>query len=677
MPLLDGIRLMNLQSFKDSFWGSVQKLREPFKDSSIGIVVLIFFIVPLIFSLFGIENFTTIKLTSFLLGNLIFVFILLSKSDFTVQGNRWFLLSMALLLFGTLASFLIAPDHYLATFGQYRRYTGSLLFLVSWVLLMFGMTAKGFGWYGIRYVFIASLLASLLNSVYGFFQSFGIGYYIPLVSEGFVRVPGFIGNANFTAMYIVSLVPIGIVFAYKATSKVGRIFYSTVVLTGIASLSVFSSRGASLGLVIGLGVAVVLAGLSLRKNMKLVGMLLLSAVPLVVISYLFFASVRVGSLSSNETNVGSRILVWEKAADIFIENPVFGVGLGNFENSFISQRENYLGSRDFYYDDAHNLFVQVAVEGGIVLLIGFLGLISITLWRTLRAYLLTKDEWLLALISGLIVFVVTACFTPVEVVNWVLLAGILAGMWVRTSENYIDVQLKFILRVLIRVVVIGFALYGVLVAVAEPFMELSGSYFGNRNFEKAYSYGLIASRLSPFNPFAHTAYLGSSLQLGVPIEEVRTKTAYYGSLHPTNYRVAANTGIMYFKIFRITNEKQDLEKSLRYLKLAQSLNPQDRGPSQVMANIYFLNGNLEEAKKITIGNLTISQNRSQLFDDWGLMSRIYSDEKRYREMLFALDRVYKLNIYNSQLKWFLINVRKEKDLSKVEIPIGFDPLFFN
>jgi O-antigen ligase len=67
----------------------------------------------------------------------------------------------------------------------------------------------------------------------------------------------------------------------------------------------------------------------------------------------------------------------ERAWQIFLDYPVFGIGLGNFREV---SRQVY---QDKFFRPPHNSYLWAASEGGIFVLMGYVALFWIT-WRDLR-----------------------------------------------------------------------------------------------------------------------------------------------------------------------------------------------------------------------------------------------------------------------------------------------------
>ncbi|MBU1870518.1 O-antigen ligase family protein, partial [Patescibacteria group bacterium] len=82
-----------------------------------------------------------------------------------------------------------------------------------------------------------------------------------------------------------------------------------------------------------------------------------------------------------------RIELWKDMADVFWQKPIFGHGIGSFEKEVLKKRGFYAGSYE-----AHNDYLCIAVELGIIGLASYLSLILIFLKNIIKIYKKTTDK---------------------------------------------------------------------------------------------------------------------------------------------------------------------------------------------------------------------------------------------------------------------------------------------
>jgi putative inorganic carbon (hco3(-)) transporter len=219
------------------------------------------------------------------------------------------------------------------------------------------------------------------------------------------RLAGALGQQNHHAQLMLMLVPLGFFLAGRERRRpltVGAVALTLLILVGVG---LTFSRGAAVGLVVVVVVAAVLGFLRPRQLLVLVvaGAVALQAFPEVglrltsvpELAELVTASDGGPGLEAADGSVQSRTTEMGAAARVFLDHPVIGVGPSMFR---------------FYYDDytegrglrikgedrvAHNLYLELAANTGILGLGSFLGAVGVTLLflaRTRRRLLVRRPE---------------------------------------------------------------------------------------------------------------------------------------------------------------------------------------------------------------------------------------------------------------------------------------------
>lgn len=194
---------------------------------------------------------------------------------------------------------------------------------------------------------------------------------VNLVEDGRVTgaVGGLFGNPNDMALNMVAFLPLGIVVALGRSGPVIR----AVALIGapaIAAAVIFSkSRGGLVGLV-----AMLLVLLYQLRRLRPGVAALVAAASLATIPMLpeSFTSRMSSIVNPDEDPTGSREArkrLLREGWETFLENPVVGVGAGQFQNYQPDEREEA-------WRETHNAALQVAAELGIAGLIVFIVLIG-------------------------------------------------------------------------------------------------------------------------------------------------------------------------------------------------------------------------------------------------------------------------------------------------------------
>lgn len=186
-------------------------------------------------------------------------------------------------------------------------------------------------------------------------------------SENSVRSAGTAGNSNLTAAILICLALMSI-YALSVLRNLWQRF-GAVLIFAIFCTAIWctGSRGAWVGLVIGLIVQVWMTG-HRKRTLAL------------VFSLITLIAIYPEAIPRTDTLVSTfnvRFIVWSNAFDIFQEHWLLGTLPLHFGQLFLQKA-------GFYVFHAHNIFLGIAVEFGIIGLVMFTFLILITLHRARR-----------------------------------------------------------------------------------------------------------------------------------------------------------------------------------------------------------------------------------------------------------------------------------------------------
>jgi O-antigen ligase len=228
------------------------------------------------------------------------------------------------------------------------------------------------------YLFFLTLYFSvfsiaLISLVYKFF---GI-----LTFDG--RLQGFYSSPNFLAMQIVPGIIWGILIYIKK-------YYKSSIPKKLLFISTFSALLLTLFFTYSYGawVAFFMAMLTIYfynhykfntgfKINILSGTLIIIAIFLLSQAY----SPRVISYFSNNprTSLESRIMIWKSAALMISNNPIIGIGAGNFQKIYLENQKYFPLYLEWAVPQPHNIFLAFWLQSGLLGLIGFITLLVRTL----------------------------------------------------------------------------------------------------------------------------------------------------------------------------------------------------------------------------------------------------------------------------------------------------------
>jgi len=168
-----------------------------------------------------------------------------------------------------------------------------------------------------------------------------------------------------------------------------------------------------------------------------------------------FESLSLLSSSSNESSgiyedssLQQRSSVVQTAALMFLENPLLGVGAGNFRNNY--QKYNQILGIEFQYGEveAHSLYAQIISETGILGAIAFVGIVLSLMFSMSKMVRLMQRSpffasyvpWISAFQAAMVGYLVAATFLHNDYIRylWILVALSM------TAVQLIEEQLKLV-----------------------------------------------------------------------------------------------------------------------------------------------------------------------------------------------------------------------------------------
>ncbi|HSG99454.1 MAG TPA: O-antigen ligase family protein [candidate division Zixibacteria bacterium] len=256
-----------------------------------------------------------------------------------------------------------------------------------------------------------ALLSTAALALYGWLQrwlGFNLRPELPLDfgPDGFYRASGAFHN---TLTYGNLFALLSILFLVRAVFESRPRWRYACALTGALALgaTVFSyGRGPILGVSIGLLVFFVFA---LRRNWKVsLGSLAVLVALIAIFSPGIFGRFAQGFRLETEQyetareKSSSRMTIWRTSARVVADNPLFGVGAGNFESAY---REHADSDVVRFFTHAHNDLLNISAYAGIPATLAYLGLWVAVLWRLYRAARAGRG-WAAAALAASVTFLV-------------------------------------------------------------------------------------------------------------------------------------------------------------------------------------------------------------------------------------------------------------------------------
>lgn len=188
-------------------------------------------------------------------------------------------------------------------------------------------------------------LAGVVLAIHGIEQvELGHGWTgMPTVEDGRIQYVGIFSDPNDLSMLFIMGIPMALLMSsFGGAMGIRRLFWWAVAATLLYGVYLTDSRGAFLAVM-------AMAGLWIWQRRGLVTAGILGAAG---VSVLMMLPTRMQELDASESSAYGRIETWYDGIQMFIENPVIGVGVGMFtEHTALT---------------AHNSFVLVLAETGII-----------------------------------------------------------------------------------------------------------------------------------------------------------------------------------------------------------------------------------------------------------------------------------------------------------------------
>lgn len=261
--------------------------------------------------------------------------------------------------------------------------------------LMLAVIKTPIDWLRVLNVFWAS--ASLL-ATYGLIE-YGLGW--GLQTDGLLN--SVYNPANYLALYLVPAIFVGAALIWSLwPSRIAKLNLFILVID-LWALFLTKSYGGFLGLVLG---AVIFIWLSLSSQVKLRRKIFLIFLGMLVVGGLIVAEQpKFQKLLSSDprSSLTTRQEIWQTSLILIKERPISGWGLGNFQASYRSHTKYItLTPLEWSVVKAHNLFLNLWIEVGLLGLLTFLYFIGCYLWHLipdLKSSVPGRRLWASALVA--------------------------------------------------------------------------------------------------------------------------------------------------------------------------------------------------------------------------------------------------------------------------------------
>ncbi len=589
--------------------------------SRIGVFLIPF--IPLVISGGMFFPFITGKNFAFrIIAEVIFVaWLLLTLRQPQYRPKKSFLLWGATIFVGIVfVADIFAENPFKAFWSNFERMEGfvTLIHLLAYFLVASAVLDTEKWWH--RF-FATSVGVSAFLGIYGILQLAGK----IVINQGGVRLDGTFGNAAYFAGYMLFhiFLTLFLIFRHRV-SLTPKLLYSGTVLLQMVALYFTATRGAFIGLTMGLFLSMFLIMVFFKENRRVrIGAASCAAVLIFIFSLLFTVRnepwvrnnpvlTRYASISVSEA--GPRFMVWGMAFEGFKEKPLLGWGQEGFNYVFNKYYNPDMWAQEQWFDRTHNIFFDWLIAAGALGLLAYLSLFFFLLRYIWKEASSNTESFTIAeksILTGLIVaYFAHNFFVFDNIGSYILFFSLLAFIHGRSGESWKRIEELPALREERDV----FYIFASVILV----VLISGIYFLNvRGIQSAKD--LISGlRAQPGGPLQNLAFYEKTVarntvgsqetaeQLmqaamtvigGQNVPEETKKQFLSSALSTMEKEIARAPNDARLHVFMGTffNRLQRFNDSLPHLEKAHALSPSKQTISFELANAYLNLGKLDEA----------------------------------------------------------------------------------
>ena len=200
--------------------------------------------------------------------------------------------------------------------------------------------------------------------------------------HGDYRAAGFFGNPMTFGGYLCIYLPVLLVmFFEKDLLQRYRYLAGAGFILSFIALIFNGTRGAWVAL---MPVFILIMGYYAFTNKKYLALCLVAIIGASAVlstNQIFVDKVKSITSTTNRSNT-ERLLIWQSAYNMFRDHPVLGVGLGQYKDNY-QQKYILPQATEKYLGHAHNNFLQMLAENGLVGFIGFVVMLVYIIGRNL------------------------------------------------------------------------------------------------------------------------------------------------------------------------------------------------------------------------------------------------------------------------------------------------------
>jgi len=229
-------------------------------------------------------------------------------------------------------------------------------------------------------------------------------FYGHLTYDG--RLQAFYGSPNYLAMFLAPSIFIGL-YLFKIQSRILETklkiknFVIPVTLLLISFIIYLThSYTAWISIILSL---LIIGFITKKLNKKILAI----SASIVLITFLTqINNPKLKDIFSERSSLSSRIIIWKSSVLMIKNNPIFGIGPGNFQNKYLEYQKYFPPYLEWAVPQPHNLYLAFWLQSGAMGLIGLIALIYFWLKKTTKEIFSNqKNSAVLAVSLGIIIYI--------------------------------------------------------------------------------------------------------------------------------------------------------------------------------------------------------------------------------------------------------------------------------
>ena len=528
------------------------------------------------------------------------------------------LMVLSIFLLILILSSVFGVDFQNSFWSKYERMTGLLMWfhLFTFFVVLSSVFKERDEWYKI---FGISVFIAILISLISLFEKMGVSI-VGASSQGGATL----GNSSFLGVYLLFNLFLALYLILK--SEIGLRIYSSICFIIMALTLILSgARAVKLSFLGGL-ILLFFLWLAFYQKGKLrrlgIFLLIFSLISLIIFTFFAFqpeSFVRKGVIEKNVGETfGGRFIVWAEAWKGFLQRPILGWGLENFEFAFTSNYNSCLGTArcasDIWYDRAHNIIFDTLVASGILGMLSYFGIFIAVFYIIWKNYFNKKfDFWICGVLTVLLISYFIQNSTVFDMVSSYMIFFLVLGYIGSTSYLPKEFQATkksnffyfFVVIIILILFFLSFLKFVIQPLQTDAFViqAIQTSEFESRIslYQKALTTSPVGRyQIREFFADRTMEFIQSDAARKAPTEEIEQELDFISKElektikeSPYNYRSYLKLGQVYNIYSRFDSQKLSLAEDV--LEKAISLSPTNQQGYWASAQTKIYKGEFKEA----------------------------------------------------------------------------------